>query len=90
MKIPEPIRKQVLSALADAYSREYDEYKRWEDAAKDLTREQGPDKAEAVKRMADDRSRRLDGFKSAAEALGISVEELLQAVREIGEEGNTQ
>ena len=38
--------------------------------------------------MADDRSHRLDGFKAAAEALGIATAELLEAVREIGEGGD--
>ena len=33
MKIPE---NEVLNALALTYSHEYDEYKRWEDAAKTL------------------------------------------------------
>lgn len=87
MKIPEPSRKEILTALAAAYSREYDEYKRWEDAAKTLAREQETDEAKAAKRMADNLSHRLDGFKAAAEAIGISAEELLDAVRGIGEGG---
>ena len=76
-------KSEVLTALARAYSREYDEYKRWEDAAKTLFREQEPDKANAAKRMADNHSHRLDGFKAAVAALGISAAELTQAVREI-------
>ena len=84
MKIPE---SEILTALALAYSREYDEYKRWEDAAKTLFREQEPDKANAAKRMADNHSHRLDGFKAAVAALGISAAELTQAVREIEEGG---
>ena len=88
MKIPENIRSEILTALAAAYSNMYDDYKRWEDAAKDLAREQGVDKAKAAKRMADDRSCRLDGFKAAVAALGIGEDELLQTVRETGEGGD--
>ena len=85
MKIPE---NEVLNALALTYSHEYDEYKRWEDAAKTLFHEQETDKANAAKRMADNRSHRLDGFKAAVAALGISEDELLQTVREFEEGGD--
>ena len=85
MKIPE---NEVLPALALAYSREYDEYKRWEDAAKTLFREQETAKAQTAKRMADNLSHRLDGFKAAVAALGISEDELLQTVREFAKGGD--
>ena len=90
MKIPEPIRKEVLSALAEAYSRLYDEYKCWADAEKELLHEQESEKAQAAHRMASNLSHRLIGFRMAAVALGISAEELLEATREIGEGGAAQ
>ena len=81
---------EIKAALVEGYEAEYDEYKRWEDAAKTLAHEQETDEAKAAKRMADNRSHRLDGFKAAVAALGISENELLQAVREIAEGGAAQ
>ena len=53
-----------------------------------MPRQAGPLPANAAKRMADNRSHRLDGFKAAVAALGISEDELLQTVREFEEGGD--
>ena len=85
----EAVRARILTALAKAYLNEYAGYKLWADAVPVLIREDETEAGNAAKRMANNRSHRLDGFKAAAEALGIGADELLQAVAEQGakEEG---
>ena len=69
----EAVRARILTALAKAYLNEYAGYKLWADAVPVLIREDETNAGEAAKRMANNCSHRLDGFKAAAEALGLPV-----------------
>ena len=81
---------EIKAALVEGYEAEYDEYKRWADAVPELAREDENAASEAANRMANNRSHRLDGYKAAAEALGIPGREFLEAVSQNGKEGDSR
>ena len=81
---------EIKAVLVKGYEVEYNEYERWELASGTLNREFEVEAGRAAKRMADNLSHRLDGYKAAAEALGIPGREFLEAVSQNGKEGDSR
>ena len=74
-------KDEILAALVEAYIPHYEVYERRSSVAKDLIADDQCNAHQVVSRLASRKSDFLDGFQAAAEALGISHPEFLEAVR---------
>ena len=90
MILPEDIRDEAKAALVAEYLKHYAKYERYAYVAKDLAHDDQPEAYRYLLSKAHKAMVFLDGFKAAAEVMGISDAEFLQAVREIGEGGDAQ
>ncbi len=72
-------KEQILAALAPLYRDGYAEYNRLSELSTQLLHEDEDRAYKVIARRAVNKSHFLDGLKAAAEALGVAVEELIQA-----------
>lgn len=86
MDLPEPVRSQAIAELAKAYLPHYAKYERYSLVGKDVIRDNKPSVYNYLSAKATEQSMFLDGFKEAAEVLGIGITEFLDAVAAAGKE----
>ena len=72
-------KEQIIAALVPVYNAAYDEYFRLTELSIQLLHEDEDRAYRAIARKATQKSHFMDGIKSAAEALGITVAEFLNA-----------
>lgn len=72
-------KEQIIAALIPVYNAAYDEYYRLTDLSIQLLNEDEDRAYRAIARKAAQKSHFMDGIKSAAEVLGITVAEFLSA-----------
>ena len=92
MQVPQEVfftenltREELMERLLAGYAREYDEYQRWGKAVTTLAEDDEEEACEAARRMMNNYSHRLDGYKAAAaNALDICTAEFLNAVSKYG------
>ncbi|MBQ9347914.1 MAG: hypothetical protein IJT94_11370 [Oscillibacter sp.] len=87
MDLPEPVRSQAIAELAKAYLPHYARYERYSLVGKDVIRDNKPSVYNYISAKTTEHSMFLDGFKAAAEVLGISLTEFLEAVAAAGKDG---
>ena len=72
-------KEQIIAALIPVYNAAYDEYFRLTELSIQLLHEDEDPAYRAIARKAAQKSHFMDGIKSAAEVLGITVVEFLSA-----------
>lgn len=72
-------KEQIIAALIPVYNAAYDEYFRLTELSIQLLHEDEDRAYRAIARKAAQKSHFMDGIKSAAEVLGITVAEFLSA-----------
>lgn len=72
-------KEQILAALAPLYQAGYDEYASLSALSTQLLHEDEDRAYKVIARRAVNKSHFLDGMRTAAEALGIPMEELIAA-----------
>ena len=72
-------QEQIIAALIPVYNAAYDEYFRLTELSIQLLHEDEDRAYRAIARKAAQKSHFMDGIKSAAEVLGITVVEFLSA-----------
>ena len=76
-------KEQILAALAPLYQAGYDEYASLTDLSVKLLQEDEDRAYKVIARRAVNKSHFLDGMRTAAEALGIPMEELVAAAANV-------